>query len=64
MKNYDIPKDCYRVRVIDGIQFIFDQNGNKVPFQKMTRVTQTLEGSQQKIAEALVKLIVVLEDTK
>lgn len=64
MKNNSIPDDCYKVKVIDGIQFLCDQNGDVVPFQKMTRVTQTLVDSQGKIAEALVKLIVVLEDTK
>lgn len=65
-RKVDPAKDGFCVvRTIGGVQYLFMPDGvMKVPHVAWTRITQDCQGIGYPAAEAVVKLIVVIEDSK
>lgn len=58
------PELCI-VRTINGVQFLFMPDGvTKVPHVAWTRITQDCDAIGYPVAEAIVKLLVMIEDSK
>ena len=56
-KKRTLPSPICTIKNIDGVQYLFDPKGNKLPHQIFSRVTD----EYQKPTTALIKLFVKLE---